>query len=237
MKKLITLLLVLTGCVCTVSATDVTVYFRPDPSTWGVENATFKLVTAENGEGNSTAGVVMTETSTAGVFSAVLDNSSVTQFKFARMSADGNTEWNKHDSWTTLEAYKYYEMNGVYENWSKLNITKRDLTQSWYIWGQYHITVGFHDFPSNAAAQTANTMTPNAAKTELTLTVENRPIKAGNYEFKFVGDDWVGDGSENGSGSPGYYYLVKIASDGVYDIKYTFNQLSRTGAGFRRYNI
>lgn len=217
------------GGVVNVSATDITVYFKSDLATWGDASAKFKLVTAEDGEGKTTAGVAMSAVDgVSDVYSAVLDNSSVTKFKFARMSSDGNTEWNKHDTWTTLEANKYYVMNGLYDNnWSKLNLTKRDLSQTWSIVGGRHITKGFAEWSTSSTDLTANALS-TVGNISQTLSISKRPLKAGTYEFKFYGDDWCG--TDVGISNSDYNYELVISTDGVYDITYSFNQLSRAGS-------
>ena len=229
MKKLLLLALVMLGGVVNVSATDITVYFKPDLATWGGDYAKFKLVTAEDGEGKTTAGVAMSAVDgVSNVYSAVLDNSSVTKFKFARMSSDGNTEWNKHDTWTTLEANKYYVMNGLYDNnYSKLNLTKRDLSQTWSIVGGRHITKGFAEWSTSSTDLTANALS-TVGNISQTLSISKRPLKAGTYEFKFYGDDWCG--TDVGISNSDYNYELVISTDGVYDITYSFNQLSRAGS-------
>lgn len=238
MKKLLTILLVLTGMVCTASADTYKVYFRPN-STWAADSPNFGLYMFNSNTDNSFQ--LFEAVGTTGAYSASFDTS-YSKVIVVRLKTGETT---LGDGWSNRTAQSgdltaptadktYYDMAdkiiAVNKKWSLNDINVRNLSQSWYIAGGRHITNGFHEWGSSADAQTANAMTTTDNQ-NFTLTVSKRPIKAGTYHFKFVGDDWVGDGSAyDATTNPNYDYLLTIANDGVYDITYSFNQLSRSGS-------
>lgn len=102
MKKLITLLLVLTGCVMTASAGTKTVFLDVTKSlsggnSWASENATFAVF----GNGSESNKITMTAVvGKTGYYYADVDDS-YTKIVFHRLSSNGEGKWNNTQDITT----------------------------------------------------------------------------------------------------------------------------------------
>jgi len=105
MKKLITLLLVLTGAVCTASADEITVYFEPG-SNWSESNAKFVMHLQKYGDGDSERWIHFSETETgSGIYSATYEYKSTDDRCWIFRQGPGMT-----DGWT--QDTNYWNLSG-----------------------------------------------------------------------------------------------------------------------------
>ena len=219
MKKLLLMLLAVAGMVGTASAEDITIFFKPDASTWGKDGASFKLYLSSDGSTKASEVAMTGVTDHSGIYQASFDNSTYTHFKFVRMSSDGQNLWTEHDTYLSATADAYYVMSGLYDNsYEKLNITDNYHSQ-WIVSGSHQITPEAYEWGTGSTTYLSTT-----DNITYTLAINNKPIKAGTYYFKFVGgsSDWVGNGNDNIS--------LTIENDGNYTLTYTFDALNRTGS-------
>ena len=138
MKKLITLLLVLTGFVCTANAENIiTIFFQPNAD-WASNGATFKLygyVKAEDTVAGSVQNFVKYSDSGNKIYKATMDIDTYPFIKFGRCSSDGNTPWNTTNGTYVPSGSRYFYMTGSgYGDWNYY-----DVTSSTYFPDKYYL--------------------------------------------------------------------------------------------------
>ena len=229
MKKLITLLLVLTGCVGTMSATEYTVYFKPS-SNWASASAWFALYMEPNS--GSSSQVKFTETSSgSGLYKATYNSTYDKKIQIIRKdpnSPNDLTSTSNPPCWGWSPDLSCPSSDILIDNSSdsdwNFSTTETILSSSWLLAANRHIANGYIDWQGDPSKSASNVMS-TTDNISYTLTVSNRPLKAGRYGFKFVGDDWYGNLDDSGNN-----YYIEIANDDYYDITYTFNRITKRGS-------
>ena len=235
MKKLITLLLVLTGCVMLASAAEYTVYFKPG-SNWTAGNAKFALYMWKDGVGSYTKHFAETSAG-SGIYSVSYDSNYDTGILFLRVdpntnktdgegaiygwTKDSNYFWGQSGNFSAPTSNIFVDHSGStwYESWDANNGNIVVKTPSSYISTTYTIiTDGEGDILPNfmdANSSANNSLTSNSDFT-YSKTVTGNIVRAGSYGFK------ISDGSTTYSDG-GSAWTVAAAANGVYTIDYTFN--------------
>ena len=232
MKKLITLLLVLTGCVGTVSATEYTVYFKPG-SAWGAGGARFALYMYTENSSSAWAGFAPVD-GYSGYYKATYNSDYTSGIIIVRFNGSSSeNRWNSYDNegyvWgqsanlAKPDTDVFYDFSSLSEVGSSSATGTMYKLGTWYLAANHHISNGApsnNDWSSNS---NDNKMTATSTAHEFTLSVEGKPIKAGSYGYKFVSSNsqWVGDPENSGNN-----FNMAIPTDDYYDITYTYNELT-----------
>lgn len=229
MKKLITLLLVLTGMVSTASATQ-TVYLRTGSDGWGANWARFALYMFTT-EGSANEWVDFTTSGKTGVLKADFDESKYNKMVLCQMNP--NTTEN---SWSTMwrqsedlggptDSPVLYDVTNISGDVSgKINPT--GITPSTYSFqlekDAYESEPIMPDYmDENDGASKA--LTSNGDFT-YTLVVEGNIIGPGTYNCKVSSTDghWYGDVDSGGDWVP-----VNITEAGKYTLTFTIDYLAQ----------
>ena len=222
MKKFITLLLVLTGMVCTASATKI--YFKPNSNWIGQSGSWYAICqqgTSPDVWSKLTAVDGLTEVYSADITLAEGCN----KFVFLRMKSTDTSTLNWDNYWDAVLAdvptqNTYCEMaSGAWTNWDNTeSVTSTLIYDSWIVAGNRHITKGYAEWNTTSED---NTMTSSNGLI-YTLTVSGKALKAGTYEYKYYrgGTTWLPSGDEN--------LTLNIPSDGVYNLTFTYDQTTGT---------
>lgn len=223
MKKFITLLLVLTGMVCTAGAVNnKTVYFKPssaDPCNWasGARFALYRFNAETSGWDD------FTQVGETGIYKVTIDIDTWTKMIICRMNG-GSTENNWNNTWNqsgdldapTSSIYYDKSSNTDWDKWngSSSNVTTREIYDQMTVEGSRHLTNGYAEWNAAAANETEMVNGVN------TLVVSGKALKAGTYDYKYYcgNDTWIPSGDNK---------TLTIATDGVYDIKFTYNQFTQ----------
>ena len=213
MKKLITLLLVLTGMVSTVSAAEYTIYFTPGDD-WNQGNERFAFNTLKKNETSTQIWVdFVKESSTGnGIYKATYDTSKhegrliICRMNGSVAANSWDNKWNQSGDLASPTGHIYYNWKNSYTK------TPSDYTSTYTIIadGEGDILPNFMD---NSSAN--NSLTSNSDFT-YSKTVTGNIVRAGSYGFKITdGSTTYDDG--------GSAWTVSAAANGVYTIDYTFN--------------
>ena len=250
MKKLITLILVLTGMVCTAGATDYTVYFKPN-SQWESASAKFALYMYDKSSGTVDAWADFSETTLSGVFKATYStdyyaNSSNTEVcgiiivrlnpsatkTDGKYSFDGSVAWNQSGDLSSPTSDIYYDISENTGTWSSWIPSWEKITTK--VPSDYDFCIAANPDIVNTDSEgqdiswngnsSYNMMSNNSDKSfDYTLTVSNKVLVAKSYEFKPVenADNWWSGGTGDGGN-----YVIDIAENGVYNITYNLNKIT-----------
>ena len=226
MKKLITLLLVLTGMVSIASAdvpNDYKVYFKPGGG-WPSDGAHFALYMERENDGGSHWETFTAVANYDGYYEATYYTWYNKKMIIVRYDATkGDPSWSNF--WNQSADLPAPSGNILYEL-STFNNTGYSYAVggTWVMAGNRHIAANYKSWKGTSSENSGNTMTGSGFS--YTKTVSDRILKAGTYGFKFVnGDTWVGDPNNNGAN-----FTLTVANDGVYDITYSFNELTHEGS-------
>ena len=216
-----------------MSATEYTVIFKPG-SNWTVENAAFAL---RMWNSTNSYTVNFKETNISGVYNATYNSDYDSGIMLLRVDPskvkedgagdiygweDGdNGYWGQSNDLDIPASDVCYDYTNHTSNYKLDKITPTSLHSNWILAANRHIAANYDDW-SGTSANNAMASTDGVI---YTLTVSNRPIKAGWYGFKFVGDNWYGNPDDSGNN-----YYIEIANDDYYDITYTFNRITKRGS-------
>ncbi len=222
MKKLFTLLLVLTGMVSTVSATNYTVYFKPSTN-WTQANAKFALYMFNNT--NSTHKTVdFASTSISGVYSATYESDYKDGVIILRVdpNASGTAGTGDGYGWEN-------EGKGLWNRTGDLSAPSRDIFFDMSAASNWDTTIRYYVVAANStdvidgsstwdSSSTTNVMTPAsdyATSNLVEVTYTSKLLTAGKtYAYKIV---------TGGSWYPASNVEFTPDTDGYYTIKYTYN--------------
>lgn len=240
MKKLITLLLVLTGMVSTASATRI--YFKPN-SNWNQADAWFAVCqqysNATDVSSNAWAELTLVTGTTDIYYADITLDNDCSFLKFVRMNpATSSTGWADGMNWDGARATKpttttYYELNsGVWDDWDTTNSVTatvpsgKTYTLSGYTKAGVAVAALSPDY-TDANAGSGQALTSNGDFT-YSRTVTGNYLSAGEYGFKLTdGTNWYG-GNESAWNYACPITGISTSAAGVYSITYTFNFI--TGA-------
>ena len=232
MKKFITLLLVLTGMVSTAMATNnKNIYFKPDAGAWAAKCSGFALYMWKNGQ-DVNSWQSFSQIGTTGIYKTTIDIDLYDRMIICGMKSSGATGWSyvynesstdfKSGDLTAPSTSFYYDKTNC-DYWGggwtggTSGVSTRTIDDSPVVAGWHHITKNDEEWNSSS---TNNQMTMDLTTTgNNTLTVSDRYLKAGTYQYKyFINSSWT----------PASNQTLNILSDGKYTIEYTYNQF--TGA-------
>lgn len=209
------------GGVQTAKA-DYNVYFKPGDA-WSQANAIFKLRMYNNmqqgGKTNEDKADFTEVYSGSGVYRATFKSDYQAGIQILRCAPDGTT-WNESNYFsipTSAVCYDFSACSSVSNNERGTSFTPPTIVVA----GVKEIINGTAEWASTSEA---NTMTANDF--EYSLTISNRLLAAGTYNFKFVANssEWIG---QNGNTDNAANVVLTIAEDGVYNIAYTYNYILR----------
>ena len=131
-----------------------------------------------------------------------------------------SNEWGKSADLPVPSGNTLYELSGFNDAGYSYPVGG-----TWVMAGNRHIAADYKSWKSSSESNSGNTMTLSSGFS-YTKTINDKPLKAGTYGFKFVnGSTWVGDPNNSGSN-----FTVEIANDGVYDITYSFDELTHAAS-------
>jgi hypothetical protein len=226
MKKLITLLLVLTGMVSTASADSQKILYL-DAGVWSA--STPNIFVYYKGDGISSGWekftlftnhyqvLIPVGATEVELYRCNPANSYDPRVEGTTIIWDKNQQGNDNILWDCLKGIGISSYTRPYikiTDWSAYSVG----SWSWVVAGSRHITDEYQEW--NSSFGSVNVMTLTSGLT-FTYTVSNKALKAGTYSYKYVADnDWRGDNGAN--------YTVTINEDGVYDLTFTFDQFANT---------
>ncbi len=233
MKKLITLLLVLTGMVLTANATEYTVYFKPG-NTWSSNCSYYQLNMKKKTGDSQYKAVTMSQVGTTGIYSATYESDYDDYIQFlGKKSDDSQFGYSGNFSVPTSNLYveKNNDWHSTWEAGTTGMVVLTPATKSWTVSGYTKAGVYIQALDPNftdANSESGKTLTSNGDFT-YSRTVTGNYLPSGEYGFK------VNDGGSlwYGSNESAWNYACPItgistSAAGVYDITYTFNFI--TGA-------
>ena len=224
MKKFITLLLVLTGMVCTASADTYTVYFKPNSSWSSAGGETFKIRLWGDGDVKN-----VNLANSNGIYSAEFPSDyNATGWQFVRCSSDGEP-WNYSPDITAIPSSDvYYTMSGNPTGDDAWNYFTFDCTtpsdKTFYIANdgcEADILPNFMDDNSEAGTN----LVSNGDFT-YSRTITGNVLRAGSYAFKLYDEsnNWYSDTDNSYAAWP--VSGISTTDDGEYNIVYSFNYLT-----------
>lgn len=238
MKKLITLLLVLTGCVCTVSADSHIIYLNPGwtNNDWAKDGARFALYMYNSSNASLNAWVDFIPMSyvesgdkgTRRVYGAIFSSGEDNYDKIILCRMNGSTSENNWDNrWDEAPALSAPTSDVCYDftGWGadpsfgdEANInTYAKKSVSFVVAADKEIVTNNEDWQ---ALSTNNVMTSNGDFT-YSFSISNKMVVPSSYGYKIVFSPngwWCGDPSNSGNDFP-----APISYEGYYDINYTFD--------------
>ena len=233
MKKLITLLLVLTGMVQMASAAEHSVFFKPSDN-WKGEGVWYALYMFDWTTKNNWAR--FEEVGTTGIYKATFDTTYDKGIIFCKMkSGTSEMNWDNKDKQSadilnipyTNDYYYDESSNTTKDNeWTASDIVIKSLYNTWTVGANRHVAANYENwsYPSD------NNKMSTTDGINYTLSIANRPLKKGSYGLKFIGNNgesskWCGDPENYGNN-----YILNVTSEDFYDITYTFNRITERGS-------
>jgi len=241
MKKFITLLLVLTGMVCTASADEHTVYFKPN-SGWSEEGARFALYMFN--DNNSTKGWVdFVDSDYSGIYKATYNtdfyaesNAGIIICRMDPKTTDNDwiNKWAQSVNLAAPTSDIYYDTSSnsfAYDatwdpSWSYI-YTYTPSGHTYYLSGE-----GSSEHMPNYMDDNSEAGVYLVSNGDFTYsrTVTGNVIPAGTYGFKVYDDsnNWYSDDNVS-TWNPWSVSGISTTEDAVYDIEYTFNFFTGVG--------
>ena len=217
MKKLLLLLLVLCMGVGTASAEGLTIYLNTGGSDlWDKDGASFAVW---DHSANDNSGGWVKFTNITGYYYKATISVSTGGINLVRYTGE-NPSWenknNQTNNITASSSNNYFTITG----WNESDYTSNVIYENLILYGWHHITANYEEWKTST---TANVMQMNSTTGVNTLQVTGRALKAGTYNYKFVGDGstWIPDGTGND-------IELTIAEDGIYTITYSYNQFTQS---------
>ena len=220
MKKLITLLLVLTGMVCTANATEYTVYFKPG-STWTKAGAYYQLNMKKKTGDSQWKAVTMSQVGTTGIYSATYESEYDDYFQFLGKYTSNNEQWGYSNGFSVPTSDIYIEKNNDWVNTWDANTTGMVVltpTTRTFTINNYNCDADILPNFMDANSSANNNLTSNGDFT-YSRTVSGNVIRKGSYGFKLSD----GTNTYDNSGSAWAVSGISTLNDAEYNITYSFN--------------